>query len=493
MGLEVQRHALGVHLIGKVPGSQGPAAQQQPPAHEGRGQYQQEQQDLLRDPQEDQHLRRVPEHAQGEDQPHQLHKDEGKKRRRGLAHQGDAPEQLRQPAAEAPEAAAQHFQDLPAQAEGHADQGVPPPAAQLDPQGKAHAPAGEHPRQGAGPQDQRRDQGRAGEPQLHHHFHPHEHAQGHRRRQQVEGDPGPPAGADAVRAGAVPGGAQQENVTRHRQQRRRGQDGVDPVPEGVGDVRQPVGQLILVLEGECVVQHQLRGVGVLHRLERHFSIGTLCLLRLPITPVIGDGKTPEAVVGGVSGVPELCAGPVPDRRVGDVPVGAEGLRLLQPVSPLPVRDHPGYEVVDVIIGDALKQLPFEVVLWGDVNVRVVEHQGRQGPAAEGHGHHHQQQEGRDLGGGALRQLCLPLRRRRGVRGRLHGLRHHLGDLVFDLCSDLFDVFHVRIPFSSLYPWPQTTFKYRGSAGSISIFSRRWRMWTATVFSLPKGASLHTLR
>ena len=59
--------------------------------------------------------------------------------------------------------------------------------------------------------------------------------------------------------------------------------------------------------------------------------------------------------------------------------------------------------------------------------------------------------------------------------------------------DLFDVFHVRIPFSSLYPWPQTTFKYRGSAGSISIFSRRWRMWTATVFSLPKGASLHTLR
>ena len=106
--------------------------------------------------------------------------------------------------------------------------------------------------------------------------------------------------------------------------------------EGVGDVRQPVGQLILVLEGECVVQHQLRGVGVLHRLERHFSIGTLCLLRLPITPVIGDGKTPEAVVGGVAGVPELCAGPVPDRRVGDVPVGAEGLRLLQPVSPLPV-------------------------------------------------------------------------------------------------------------------------------------------------------------
>ena len=29
--------------------------------------------------------------------------------------------------------------------------------------------------------------------------------------------------------------------------------------------------------------------------------------------------------------------------------------------------------------------------------------------------------------------------------------------------------------SILYPWPQTTFRYRGSEGLISIFSRRWRM------------------
>ena len=67
-------------------------------------------------------------------------------------------------------------------------------------------------------------------------------------------------------------------------------------------------------------------------------------------------------------------------------------------------------------------------------------------------------------------------------------------ISFSICVPICSMsFHVRIPFSSLYPWPQTTFKYRGSAGSISIFSRRWRMWTATVFSLPKGASLHTLR
>src|SRR5699024_7952632 len=163
--------------------------------------------------------------------------------------------------------------------------------------------------------------------------------------------------------------------------------------------------------------------------------------------------------------------------------GAEVLCPLLPVSPLPVRDRPGYEVVGVIIGDALKQLPLEVVLWGDVNVRVIEHQGRQDPAAEGHGHHHQQQAGRDLGGGALRQ---PPGR---LRARQSALPHHcLGDLLLDVLFHISideNSFHVRIPFSSLYPWPQTTFKYRGSAGSISIFSRRWRMWTATVFSLPK--------
>ena len=45
--------------------------------------------------------------------------------------------------------------------------------------------------------------------------------------------------------------------------------------------------------------------------------------------------------------------------------------------------------------------------------------------------------------------------------------------------------------SILYPWPQTTFRYRGSEGLISIFSRRWRMWTATAPSLPRAASCHT--
>ncbi len=51
-------------------------------------------------------------------------------------------------------------------------------------------------------------------------------------------------------------------------------------------------------------------------------------------------------------------------------------------------------------------------------------------------------------------------------------------------------FHIYT-FSILYPRPQTTLIYLGLAGSISIFSRMWRMWTATVFSEPKAASFHT--
>ena len=46
-------------------------------------------------------------------------------------------------------------------------------------------------------------------------------------------------------------------------------------------------------------------------------------------------------------------------------------------------------------------------------------------------------------------------------------------------------------FSILYPSPHTTLMYLGLAGSISIFSRRWRMWTATVFSEPREGSFHT--
>ena len=52
------------------------------------------------------------------------------------------------------------------------------------------------------------------------------------------------------------------------------------------------------------------------------------------------------------------------------------------------------------------------------------------------------------------------------------------------------VLHLAAP-SILYPWPQTTLRYRGSEGLISIFSRRCRMWTATAPSLPRAASCHT--
>ena len=52
-------------------------------------------------------------------------------------------------------------------------------------------------------------------------------------------------------------------------------------------------------------------------------------------------------------------------------------------------------------------------------------------------------------------------------------------------------FHQPFPPSSLYPCPQTTFRYRGSEGLISIFSRRCRICTATLPSLPMADSRQT--
>lgn len=54
-----------------------------------------------------------------------------------------------------------------------------------------------------------------------------------------------------------------------------------------------------------------------------------------------------------------------------------------------------------------------------------------------------------------------------------------------------ELFHCAVP-SILYPFPQTTFRYRGSAGLISIFSRMCRTWTATGLSAA-GSSCHTRR
>ena len=54
-----------------------------------------------------------------------------------------------------------------------------------------------------------------------------------------------------------------------------------------------------------------------------------------------------------------------------------------------------------------------------------------------------------------------------------------------------ELFHCAVP-SILYPLPQTTFRYRGSAGLISIFSRMCRTWTATGLSAA-GSSCHTRR
>src|SRR5262249_36530334 len=45
--------------------------------------------------------------------------------------------------------------------------------------------------------------------------------------------------------------------------------------------------------------------------------------------------------------------------------------------------------------------------------------------------------------------------------------------------------------SNLYPAPRTVFKYLGSSGSRSIFSRRRRMYTSTERGVTKARSRHT--
>ena len=281
----------------------------------------------------------------------------------------------------------------------------------------------------------------------------------------------------------MPGGAQQEHEARQHHQRRRGDDGIDPVPQGVGQVRRPVGQGVSVIHIELGGQHNLYCIGIFNR-ARARLIG--------ISPVIVKSKLPpKSLCIQIAAAPKLFTGLVLDFYQSDIPLQAVSpcrfplyLIRLGVVIPLQIIE----KRPSVSPGDIGKQFLLEGRLAGAIDICLIQKRRPKNAAGCHGGHHHQQQKGHDLGYGALRQLCLASGSLRGRRGDL--LRHRLGDLLFDM---RFHGFHVRIPFSSLYPWPQTTFKYRGSAGLISSFSRRWRMWTATVFSLPKGASFHTFR
>lgn len=82
------------------------------------------------------------------------------------------------------------------------------------------------------------------------------------------------------------------------------------------------------------------------------------------------------------------------------------------------------------------------------------------------------------------QLDAAIHRRRArQQGQQKG--QGLGPRLFQ------QLFHCAAP-SILYPLPHTTFRYRGSAGLISIFSRMCRTWTATGLSAA-GSSCHTRR
>ena len=386
--------------------------------------------------------------------------------------------QSRQPMRCAPEAAAQGPKDRPAataeQAEGHIDHRIPPPATQFEPQGQGHAPAGKDARQGGRTQYHSQHHANASKVGLHHQLDAQEQPQCHRRRQKVQWDPCPPAGTDAVHVRMVPGGTQQEDEADCHQQRRSSDDGVDPVAEGVGQFRQPVGQGVVVIYGKRLVQCDLYGVSILH----YFRGIRLIQYRLTFSSlvrecvVVGKCKTPRAMMGRITRMPDLLPCPVVLKcRIDDVPVGASHLGRLHP--PFDILFVMGayhiQQIKPIIPGNALKHRLLESCLAGDIDVGAVQKHRAQHTAGGNGGHHQHQQKGYDLGRRTLREPLFPFRCR-----RLHGLllHHRLGDLLFDV---LFDGLHVRIPFSSLYPWPQTTFKYLGSAGSISIFSRRWRM------------------
>lgn len=82
------------------------------------------------------------------------------------------------------------------------------------------------------------------------------------------------------------------------------------------------------------------------------------------------------------------------------------------------------------------------------------------------------------------QLDAAIHRRRArQQGQQKG--QGLGPRLFQ------QLFHCAAP-SILYPLPHTTFRYRGSAGLISIFSRMCRTWTATGLSAA-GSLCHTRR
>ena len=467
VGFEVQHHPAGVHLIAQVPGGQSPAAQQQLPAHEGQSQHRQEQQELLKDPQERQQAPAPGEHA--EQDPKALQDTEAQEHQHGLAHQGDVVKQSRQPMRCAPEAAAQGPKDRPAataeQAEGHIDHCIPPPATQFEPQGQGHAPAGKDARQGGRTQYHSQHHANASKVGLHHQLDAQEQPQCHRRRQKVQWDPCPPAGTDAVHVRMVPGGTQQEDEADCHQQRRSSDDGVDPVAEGVGQFRQPVGQGVVVVINK-------------HRGQRHCNPHGISVLNnagagpFRICPVIGKSELPRTIIFCKPRVPELPAGLILYHDVRDVPLRTVAVccfRIHLVYLLFTVPDQEIEKRLPVSPGDIGKQLLLESRLAGDIDVGAVQKHRAQHTAGGNGGHHQHQQKGYDLGRRTLREPLFPFRCR-----RLHGLllHHRLGDLLFDV---LFDGLHVRIPFSSLYPWPQTTFKYLGSAGSISIFSRRWRM------------------
>lgn len=161
-------------------------------------------------------------------------------------------------------------------------------------------------------------------------------------------DPCPPAGTDAVHVRMVPGGTQQEDEADCHQQRRSSDDGVDPVAEGVGQFRQPVGQGVVVVINK-------------HRGQPHCNPHGISVLNnagagpFRICPVIGKSELPRTIIFCKPRVPELPAGLILYHDVRDVP--------LRTVAVCCFRIHLVYLLFTVPDQEIEKRLPVSQQYW----------------------------------------------------------------------------------------------------------------------------------
>ena len=379
----------------------------------------------------------------------------------------------------------------PAPAQQPPAQGVAPPAPQLQPGGQAH----EHGQS----QNEAAQDAEAG--QRHHqvgHFRQviqagcygeayQEQAAAHHRQIQVQRDPVLPVGDDALPVPPVPRGAEEKGKAPQGQQaehdgqhgqRRRGDPPVQVIDRPQGGKGAAGGQIIGQIAYHGAVVRRYHGLDPL----------------VQVVQPIAVGKIEPALPGGAAGNLPRLGQKTALRRVPVVDgVDEATVHAVQPVGVVAV----GKGVIGVMHG-ALRRLHTQL---------VAEEGGGRGKTAgfQRRARHsvdcadqarRQQQDGRQLGPQAAPNITphgtpsisAPRRRRRTAPPESPPGPPDT-EMLFSSYTP--PVRKRQLPASILYPRPHTTFRYRGSEGLISSFSRRWRICTATAPSEPMAFSFQT--